>query len=91
MYHPKKSGKVRVVFDSSANFTGVSLNDVLLKGPDMTNRLLVVLLRFCQEAVAITADIEQMFYNFKVTDPHRDFLRFVWHENNQIDRPLIDY
>jgi hypothetical protein len=73
VYHPKKPGKVRVVFDSSAKFAGVSLNDVLLKGPDLTNRLLGVLLRFRREAVAITEDIEQMFYNFKITEPHRDF------------------
>jgi hypothetical protein len=73
VYHPKKPGKVRVVFDSSAKCAGVSLNDVLLKGPDLTNRLLGVLVRFRREAVAITEDIEQMFYNFKVTEQHRDF------------------
>ncbi|VDI62278.1 Hypothetical predicted protein [Mytilus galloprovincialis] len=91
VYHPKKPGKVRIVFDSSAKFSGTSLNDVLIKGPDLTNNLLGVLLRFRKEAVAVTADVEQMFYNFKVTDSHRDYLRFVWHENNEVHRPLIDY
>ncbi|XP_063412631.1 uncharacterized protein LOC134695338 [Mytilus trossulus] len=91
VYHPKTPGKVRIVFDSSAKFSGSSLNDVLIKGPDLTNNLLGVLLRFRKEAVAVTADVEQMFYNFKVTDSHRDYLRFVWHENNEVHRPLIDY
>ncbi|XP_071122566.1 uncharacterized protein [Mytilus edulis] len=91
VYHPKKPGKVRIVFDSSAKFSGTSLNDVLIKGPDLTNNLLGVLLRFRKEAVAVTADVEQMFYNFKVTDSHSDYLRFVWHENNEVHRPLIDY
>lgn len=30
VYHPKKPGSVRCVFDSSAKYEGISLNDVLL-------------------------------------------------------------
>ncbi|KAL6457432.1 hypothetical protein MHYP_G00343950 [Metynnis hypsauchen] len=61
VYHPQKPGKIRVVFDSSASFKGISLNDILLKGPDLNNTLLGVLLRFRQEQVAVTVDVEQMF------------------------------
>ncbi|XP_055996295.1 uncharacterized protein LOC130046878 [Ostrea edulis] len=32
-----------------------------------------------------------MFHNFLVTTEHRDFLRFLWHEDNDISKPLIDY
>lgn len=32
-----------------------------------------------------------MFYNFKVTPEHRDFLRFLWHEDNDLNRPLTEY
>lgn len=44
VYHPQKPGKIRVVLDSSASFEGVSLNDVLLQGPNLNNSLLRVLL-----------------------------------------------
>lgn len=50
------------VFDSSMQYDGVSLNNALLTGPDLNNTLLGVLIRFRKEAIAFTADIEQMFY-----------------------------
>ena len=46
IYHPKKTGKIRVVFDCSAPFQGISLNSELLQGPDLTNHLIGVLIRF---------------------------------------------
>ena len=61
VYHPKKK-KIRVVFDGSAKYGGVSLNDHLLQGPNLTNSLVGVLTRFRQEPIAFMADIECMFW-----------------------------
>ena len=58
VYHPKKPGKIRVVFDCSAEFEGHSLNRELLEGPNLTNSLLGVLCRFRQETVAFACGIE---------------------------------
>lgn len=44
VYHPKKPDKICVVFDSAAESNRVSLNTLLLSGPDVTNSLLGVLL-----------------------------------------------
>lgn len=82
---------MRIVFDSSSKHNGISLNDVLLTGPDLINKLLGVLLRFRKEPVAMTADIEQMFYCFRVTETHRNFLRFIWYKDNDPDQELVDY
>lgn len=57
-----------MVFDSSTKQDGISLNDVLLSGPDLNNTLLGVLVRFRRERIAITTDIQQMFYCFKVRE-----------------------
>ncbi|XP_063743151.1 uncharacterized protein LOC134866887 [Eleginops maclovinus] len=91
VYHPQKPGQVRVVFDSSAQHQGVSLNDVLLTGPNMNNSLLGVLLRFRREPVAVTTDIQQMFHCFVLREDHRNFLRFLWHRNNDLDDDVIEY
>ncbi|XP_061170884.1 uncharacterized protein LOC133180357 [Saccostrea echinata] len=91
VYHPRKPESIRMVFDSSAEYEGLSLNEVLIKGPDMTNNLLGVLLRFRRDKIAITGDIEQMFYNFKVTEKDRDFLRFLWHPRGDLNAPLQEY
>ena len=82
VYHPKKPAQIRVVFDSSAEYAGVSLNGELLSGPDLMNSLLGVLVRFRRETTAVMCDIEQMFHSFHVNPEHRDFLRFLWYEDN---------
>ena len=58
--HQLKPGKVRVVFDCGAKYHGTSLNQQLLRGPDLTNSLVGVLIRFRQEFVAMAADIEAL-------------------------------
>lgn len=91
VYHPRKPGQVRAVFDSSAKQDGVSLNDILLSGPDLNNTLLGVLTRFRKEPVAVAADIEQMFYCFKVCQEQRDFLHFLWFEDNDPAKKITEY
>lgn len=77
VYHPRK-GKLRVVFDCGASFNGTSLNAELLQGPDLTNPLIGVLLRFCLEPITLMTDIQAMFHQVKVSEEDEDFLRFLW-------------
>lgn len=91
VYHPKKTNKIRVVSDSGAQQDGLSLNDVLLTGPDLNNTLLGVLIRLRKEAIAFTADIEQMFYCFLMREEDRNFLRFLWCLDNDISKDVVDY
>lgn len=91
VYHPQKPGKIRVVFDSSAQFEGISLNDTLLTGPDLNNTLLGVLLRFQREQVAVTVDVEQMFYCFRVREDHRNYLRFLWFKDIDLSKRVTEF
>ena len=46
VYHPSKPGKICVVFDCSAEYDGVSVNKRLLSGPDLTNQIVGILVKF---------------------------------------------
>ena len=85
VFHPAKPGKVRVVFDCSAKYRGSSLNDKLLQGPDLTNSLVGVLMRFRQESVALMADVEAMFHQIRVKPGDCSALRFLWWPDGDLD------
>ena len=91
VYHAKKPDKLRVVFDCSAGYQNQSLNQLLLQGPDLTNNLTGVLCRFRQEPVALVCDIEGMFHQVKVNVEHRNFLRFLWWKDSNLEEELVDY
>ncbi|XP_077390535.1 uncharacterized protein LOC144027111 [Festucalex cinctus] len=60
-------------------------------GPDLNNTLIGVLLRFRKGSIAVMADIQQMFHCFRVQEDHRNFLRFLWHKDNDVNKEVIDY
>ena len=94
-HHPvlnvHKPDKVRVVFDCAARFEDTSLNDQLLHGPDLTNTLIGVLIRFRQEPVALTSDIESMFHQVRVNSQDSESLRFLWWPDADVSKPPQDY
>ena len=91
VYNVNKPGKIRIVFDCSANFMGTSLNSCLLQGPDLTNSLVGVLTRFREEKISFMGDIEKMFYQVRVPPEQRSFLRFLWWPGGDLDQDLQDY
>ena len=66
--HPHKPGKVRRVSDAAAKYQGTSLNDQLSSGPHLLNSLVGILMRFRQELIAMSADIEAMFNQVAVPE-----------------------
>ena len=86
----KQKNKLRVVFDASLKYKGLCLNDVLYQGPDLTNNLLGVLLRFREEKIAVMGDIEKMFYAVKVSDAHKNFLRYYWFPNGDLAKEPVE-
>ena len=89
--NPNKPGKVRIVYDCAARSHGVSLNDKLMKGPDLVNQLVGVLLRFRKDRIAIFADIESMFYQIRCESKDCDSLRFLWWPEGNLNAEAVPY
>ncbi|XP_038049665.1 uncharacterized protein LOC119723179 [Patiria miniata] len=88
--NPNKPEKLRIVFDCAAEYAGTSLNKNVMQGPDMTNKLIGVLVRFREQRVAVMGDIEAMFHQVKVTPSHRDVLRFLlWRDGDIANQPEV--
>ena len=82
--NPAKPEKVRNVYDCSAKVKGVSLNNQTMQGPDLTNKLVNILLRFRQFRYGIMADIEAMYYQVRVPVHDRNALRFLWYNDDEL-------
>jgi hypothetical protein len=81
--NPNKD-KLRIVFDCAAVSKGHSLNSAVYQGPDLTSKLIGVLLRFRLGKIALMADVKAMFHQVKVMDCDKDMLRFLWWKNGNI-------
>ncbi|XP_043205364.1 uncharacterized protein LOC122372337 [Amphibalanus amphitrite] len=90
VYHPKKK-KLRVVFDCSDEYRGLSLNSQLLQGPDHANNLTGVLIRFRKHPVVLGCDIEGMYNQVGVDAEHRNLLRFLWWKNGDQTSEPAEY
>ena len=82
--------KTRIVFDASAKFEGVSLNDAIHQGPKLQRELADVLLRFRRKPVALMCDITEMYLRIEVMPKDRPYQRFLWRSLNQ-ERTLHQY
>jgi len=90
VFNVNKPNKCRVVFDVAPKSDGTSMNDQLFQGPDLANSLTGVLIRFREEEIAFSANLEAMFYQVKVLPREADALRFLWWSGN-LDNPPDEY
>ena len=89
--HLMKLGKVRLVFDCTAKYHGISLNQQLLQGPDFTNPVVGVLTRFLQETTVIAANIEGMFHQVYVYQRDFHVFRFLRWPGGQLNEQPQEY
>ena len=77
------STPLRLVYNASSRASSeeASLNQCLMRGPNLTEKLLNTLARFRTEKYAYSADISKAFLRLGLQECDRDFTRFLWSEN----------
>ena len=89
IYKIDKPDKVRSVLDAAFQYSGTSLNNSLLSGPDLLNYLFGVLLSFRKGRIGFKGDIKDMFLRVKVIEPDQNFQRFLWRGKDRSSLPKI--
>ncbi|XP_018406526.1 PREDICTED: uncharacterized protein LOC108782694, partial [Cyphomyrmex costatus] len=77
--------KVRIVFDASAKSNnGTSLNDALMVGPTIQNKIFAHLIRFRMYRYVLTADIEKMYCQVLLHENDRKYQRILWRVDREV-------
>ncbi|XP_059054953.1 uncharacterized protein LOC131849000 [Achroia grisella] len=75
----KTTTKLRIVLDASAKTTSsISLNDILFCGENLQGNLFDIIINFRLFAVALSADVRQMFLCIEVREEDRKFQRLLY-------------
>lgn len=82
--------KLRVVFNASSKTTsGVSLNDLLSKGPQLLKPVSNVLLKFRSHRFGVIADVEKMYRQIRVKKEDTVYQLIFWRDDPSL--PLKVY
>ena len=84
------STKCRIVFDASTKTANKkSLKDNLVCGPPLQLNILAIELRFRTNNYTLIVDIGKMFFQIKVREEDRDYLRFLWEDPGKLVEPEV--
>ena len=81
------STPVRIVSNASLKYEGISLNDILMKGPNTLSNLYYVLLKFRTYPVALVGDISKMYHSVHTTEKERHLRRVIWRDMKLDEEP----
>lgn len=81
--------KPRMVTDVAARVEGQSLNSNLLPGPDNLAPLLAGLFKFRENAIAVTADVREMFHQVRIRAEDQQCQRLLWRDGDSRREPTV--
>ncbi|KAG6454118.1 hypothetical protein O3G_MSEX008494 [Manduca sexta] len=82
--------KFRVVFNASVKTSsGLSLNDVMLCGPNLQQDLQSLIIKWRQYQYAFTADIEKMFRQIWIHEEDQKLQKIIWRDARNV--PIKEY
>ena len=80
---------MRTVFDAPAKHDGISLNDMIYKGPKLQRDLLDVLLRFRRRPVAVVCDIAEIYLRIGIAAEAKPYHPFLWRGTDHSHQPDV--
>ena len=80
---------IRLCMNSSMKYCGVSLNDILMKGPSSLNDIYSVLLNFRKYEVAFVKDITKFYQSILATERDQHLRRVLWRGGDSATKPDI--
>ena len=80
---------LRLCMNSSMRYQGVSLNDLLMKGPSALNNIFSVLLNFRTFPTAFVKDLSKFYQSIKVGERDKHLRRVLWRGDGINTAPKI--
>ena len=87
----KATTKIRMVFDASAKYHGLSLNEVTESGPNLQSDMSEILIRFRRKPVALICDISEMYLQIQLAPEDKPFHRFLWRSIEQNEPDIYEF
>lgn len=91
IWHSRKPGEPRVVFDCASKSGGTSLNEQSLRRPENTSTLIGVIFQFRIDDVAVMANIKRMFHQVFVVPQDRGEFCYLWWPSGELSRKPKTY
>ena len=80
---------LRLCMNSSMKYQGISLNDILMKGPPALNNIFSVLLNFRVYPVAFLKDLSKFYQSVRASERDQHLRRVLWRGCEQDKPPKI--
>lgn len=80
---------LRLCMNSSMKYKGLSLNDLLMKGPSALNSIYSVLLNFRSYAVGFVKDVSKFYQSVLASPRDQHIRRVLWRNGDAAQKPKI--
>lgn len=84
------STKLRVVFDATAKASDLSLNDVLMTGPNNQSDLFSIVLRFRTHAYVFSVDVSKMYRQILIDPSQTQYQRIFWRNHPSEELKVLE-
>jgi hypothetical protein len=84
---PHSTTPIRLCMNSSLKYAGISLNDVLMKGPSALNDIFGVTLGFRKHKVGFVKDLSKFYQSVEVIERDQHLRRVLWRSGDREKQP----